>query len=166
MQRTQGNAILGRSLVACGLALALVATAFATQASGTTGPSARTARRVMLVETAHLKFSAEHGAALAERGQASGTYNAPVAVTLTIHPKSVTATVTIYPSGGSIRGTANANYVVKGAYGFFGGTFTLGRGTGKYSHLSEIDGKPLGVSGVINRVSFAMEVKAHGEANL
>jgi hypothetical protein len=85
---------------------------------------------------------------------------------LTIHPKSVTAVVTIYPQGGSITGTANANYVVKNSVGYFGGTFTLGRATGKYKRLTEINGKPFGISGTINRYSFAMEVKAHGEANL
>jgi len=85
---------------------------------------------------------------------------------LTIHPKSVTAVVTIYPRGGSISGVANANYVVKGSLGYFGGTFTLRRGTGRYSHISEVNGKPLGISGSIDRYSFAMEVKAHGDVNL
>jgi len=167
MQRSQGKAVIGGSLVACGLMLAAAATGIAAQASGGTGkPVATVARRISLQETAHLKFTAEHGSALTEQGRATGTYNAPVTVTLTIHPKSVTALVTIYPSGGSISGTANANYVVKGLYGYFGGTFTLRRGTGKYSHLSEVNGKPLGISGKIARTSFAMEVKAHGEANL
>ncbi len=166
MQGTKGKAAVGRSLAACGVAL-VCAIGLTAQASGGTGkPVAREAKRVSLVETAHLKFTAEHGSALVERGRATGTYNAPVAVTLTIHPKSVTAVVTIYPTGGSISGIANANYVVKGASGYFGGTFTLGKGTGRYSHISEVKGKPLGVSGVINRISFAMEVKAHGEANL
>lgn len=166
MQRIQGKAAVGRSLAACGVALA-AATGLTSQASGGTGrPAAREARRVSLVETAHLKFTGERGSALSERGRATGTYNAPVTVTLTIHPKSVTAVVTIYPTGGSIGGIANANYVVKGANGYFGGTFTLRRGTGKYSHISEVNGKPLGISGVIDRISFAMEVKAHGEANL
>ena len=166
MQRIQGKAAAGRSLAACGLAL-FAAIGLTAQASGGTGkPAAREARRVLLVETAHLKFTAEHGSALAERGRATGTYNAPVAVTLTIHPKSVTAVVTIYPTGGSISGVANANYTIKGSYGYFGGTLTLRRGTGKYSHISEVNGKPLGFSGSINHYNFAMEVKAHGEANL
>ncbi len=166
MQRIKGKAAVGRSLAACGLALVSVV-GLTAQASGGTGkPAAREARRVSLVETAHLKFTGEHGSALAERGRATGTYNAPVTVTLTLHPKSVTAVVTISPTGGSISGTANANYVVKGAYGYFGGTFTLRKGTGKYSHISEVNGKPLGISGVINRTSFAMEVKAHGDVNL
>jgi hypothetical protein len=149
------------------LALAGATLGITAQASGGAyAPTASAARRVSLVETAHLKFTAEHGSALAEQGQATGTYNAPVRVTLTIHPKSVTATVTIYPSGGSITGAASATYIVKGSTGYFGGTFTLGHGTGKFSHISEVNGKPLGISGRINRNSFAMEVKAHGEANI
>ncbi|HEY2632443.1 MAG TPA: hypothetical protein VGI26_08710 [Solirubrobacteraceae bacterium] len=175
MQRIQGKAVIGRPLAAGALALALAATGLAAQASGgttrltragKTAPIATAARRVSLVENAHLKFAAEHGSALSERGSATGTYDAPVAVTLTIHPKTVTATVTIYPSGGSITGYANANYTVKGSYGYFGGTMTVSHGTGKYRHISEVNGKPLGFSGKISHISFAMEVKAHGEANL
>jgi len=167
MQRIQGNSVTGRSLAVCCLMLVATTAGLTAQASGGTAkPTAHAARRLSLVETAHLKFSSEHGAALNERGSATGTYNAPVTVSLTIHPKSVTAVVTIYPRGGSIRGTANANYVVKGVYGYFGGTFTLRGGTGKYSHISEVNGKPLGISGKIDRTNFAMEVKAHGEANL
>jgi hypothetical protein len=163
----QRSALPGRSAVACALALASVALGIAARAAdGTGGALAKAARRVSLVETAHLKLTAERGAALVERGQAVGTYNAPVAVTLTIHPKSVTASVTIYPAGGSISGSANANYVIKNSVGYFGGTFTLGHGTGKFRHIAEVNGKPLGISGSINRFSFAMEVKAHGEANV
>jgi hypothetical protein len=157
----------GRAAAAAALALATATLGIAAQASGGTGaPAARAARRVSLVENAHLKLAGEHGSAIAERGEASGTYSAPVAVTLTIHPKSVTASVTIYPSGGSISGVASANYIVKGSYGYFGGTLTLSHGTGKFRHISEVNGKPLGFSGRINHDSFAMEVKAHGEANV
>jgi hypothetical protein len=37
------------------------------------------------------------------------------------------------------------------------------RGTGAYRHAS---GKALGISGTINRYSFALTVKAHGELSL
>jgi hypothetical protein len=167
MQRIRGPAMTGRTVAAAVIALAIATPAIAAHASGGTGkPTATAAGRETLVENAHLKFAGERGSAIDEHGEASGTYDAPVAVALTIHPKSVTASVTIYPSGGSISGFANANYIVKGSYGYFGGTFTLTHGTGKFSHISEIDRKPLGISGRINRNNFAMEVKAHGEANL
>ncbi len=168
MQRSLGS-IAGQLLLvfACTTGFTAATVGLAGQASGTiVEPVARAARRVSLVENAHLKLVSEHGATLTERGRATGTYNAPVTTILTIHPKSVTAVVTIYPSGGSITGVANANYVVKGSKGYFGGTFTLRHGTGKFRHISEINGKPLGISGIIDHYSFAMEVKAHGEANL
>ncbi len=121
------------------------------------------AKTVDLVENANLKLISEDGAALVEHGQAAGTYNAPVTATFTIHPKAVMATVTIYPHGGSITGVAQTNYVVQNSTGYFGGTLTITRGTGSFKGAS---GKSLGISGTINRYSFAITVKAHGEVNL
>jgi hypothetical protein len=124
---------------------------------------AREARKVYLQETAQLKLSREEGIALVEHGQAAGTYNAPMTVTLTIHPKSVTAVVTVFPKGGSISGIAQANYVVKASTGYYGGTFTITHGTGAYRHAS---GKALGISGTVNRYTFEATVKAHGPIDL
>ncbi len=121
------------------------------------------AKTVDLVENANLKLISEDGAALVEHGQAAGTYNAPVTATFTIHPKAVTATVTVYPHGGSITGVAQTNYIVQNSTGYFGGTLTITRGTGRFKGAS---GKSLGISGTINRYSFAITVKAHGEVNL
>lgn len=142
--------------------------------AGTAGPAAwasvarsdpmgRQARVIDLVESAHLAFVSEDGAALVERGQAAGTYNAPVTATFTIHPKEVNATVTVYPHGGSITGVAHANYIVQNNVGYFGGTFVVTRGTGSFAHAS---GKALGLSGTIDRYNFATTVKAHGELSL
>jgi hypothetical protein len=139
--------------------------ALSTPALGTGNAPAKDARTVYLVEHAHLRLVSEHGATITEHGKATGTYNAPVVAVFTIRPKSVIAHVTIYPTGGSITGNANANYKIVGNLGYFGGTFTLGRGTGKYAHVAEINHKPLGVSGVINHYNFETEVKANGEAS-
>jgi hypothetical protein len=145
-------------------ALVLAAGGIAAPASGAPGREiAREAKKMLLSENAQLKFIREEGTALVEHGQATGTYNAPVSTTLTIHPTSVTATVTIFPKGGSITGAARANYIVKGSIGYFGGTFTIIHGTGTYKSVS---GKALGISGTINRETFAMTVKAHGEISL
>jgi hypothetical protein len=166
MRRSPGPVPARLVILICALALGTAVVGLTAQASGTTErATAKAARRVHLIESAHLKLIKEEGATLTERGQAVGTYNAPVTATFTIRPKSVTAIVTIYPKGGSITGTAHANYVVQNSVGYFGGTLTLGRGTGSFRHLSEVKGMPLGVSGTINRYSFAIEVKAHGEAN-
>jgi hypothetical protein len=147
-------------------ALALFASTgdITTRASGANaGPVGTTAKTVDLVENATLKLLSEEGAALVERGQATGTYDAPVTATFTIHPKAVTASVTVYPHGGSITGVAQADYVVRNSTGYFGGSLTITRGTGSFKGAS---GKALGISGTINRYSFAITVKAHGEASL
>jgi hypothetical protein len=123
----------------------------------------RQARVINLVESAHLAFVSEDGAALVERGQAAGTYNAPVTASFTIHPKEVNASVTVYPHGGSITGVAHANYIVQNNIGYFGGTFVITRGTGSFAHAS---GNALGMSGMIDRYNFATTVKAHGKLSL
>jgi hypothetical protein len=155
-----------RTISLCALALALATTSAAllgVPASGRSRLPARAARNVSLTERARLRFFSERGATLIERGTAYGTYNAPVVADLTIHSKSVTATVTIYPRGGSITGSANANYKIVKNLGYFGGTFNLGHGSGRYRHVSEVGHKPLGISGIINRYNFEVEVKANGE---
>lgn len=174
MTRRKGSipAILACSI--CALALApggagAVAGASRTARTPTKARAARLravgvqARTIDLVESARLAFLSEDGAAIVEHGQAAGTYNAPVTASFTIHPKSVTASVTVYPHGGSITGVAKANYVVQNSVGYFGGTFEITRGTGSFAHAS---GKDLGISGTINRYTFAVTVKAHGEVRL
>lgn len=164
--RAMGRPIQARRTISlCGLTLAAVAVAASVSAPGSDGSqSARSARVVRLEEHGRLKFSSERGSTLIERGTAYGTYTATMVADLTIRSKSVTATVTIYPRGGSITGSANATYKIVRNLGYFGGTLNLGRGTGRYSHIAEVGHKPLGVSGVINRVNFEVEVKANGEA--
>jgi hypothetical protein len=155
------------TILICALAPVLAAAGLAAQASGEQGQSlARAARIVNLVERASLKLVSEKGVEITEHGQATGTYNGSVTASFSIRPSSITAVVTIYPRGGSITGTVHANYVIVKSLGYFGGTFTLGRGTGRFSHASEINHKALGVSGIINRYSYATEVKAHGEVRL
>jgi hypothetical protein len=164
MQRVLG-AIPSRLTVSiCATVLAATAVGLPAHASGTLDHvMARQARKMYLSENAQLRFTHEDGSALVEHGSATGTYNAPVTAILTIHPTSVTAIVTLFPKGGSLTGTAQANYIVKGSIGYFGGTLRITGGTGTYRHAS---GKALGISGTINRENFNMTVKAHGEINL
>jgi hypothetical protein len=149
-------------------ALLLTPLAVAAQASATaSGPVAKAAGKISLIEIGHLTLSKEEGSAISEHGKASGTYNAPMTASFTTHPKSVTVVVTIYPRGGSITGTADANYKVVKGLGYFGGNLTVSRGTGKYQHVSEVNGKALTFSGIINRNTLEVEVKlTKGEINL
>lgn len=163
MGRRLGAIPIRLAVSICATVLAVAAIGLPTQASGTAARvMAKGARNVYLVENAQLKLTREDGSSLVERGQATGTYDAPVTAFFTVHPASVTAAVTIFPKGGSITGTAQANYIVKGSTGYFGGTFTITHGTGAFKHVY---GKALGFSGTIDRYTFALDVKAHGEAN-
>jgi hypothetical protein len=146
------------------LAAASATIAFGASAAGSAArPLGHSARVVHLQEHGRLKFSSERGATLIERGTAHGTYTATMVVELTIHSKSVTASVTIYPRGGSITASADARYTIVKNLGYFGGTLNLGRGSGRYRHIAEVAHRPLGISGVINRYNFEVEVTAHGE---
>lgn len=161
MRRSQQPTSIRLVLSVCMMALAIATAGMPAPASGTLGHAmARQAKKTYLNESAQLKFIREDGPALVEYGKATGTYDAPVEAILTIHSTSVTATVTIFPKGGSITGTAQAKYIVKGTIGYFGGNFAITRGTGTYRHVS---GSALGISGTVNRETFAMTVKAHGE---
>jgi hypothetical protein len=169
MRRSVGSMAARLLISTCAAALVAAVIGATTQASGTTGgPLAKEAKRVALVEVAHLKFTGENGATLIEHGQASGTYVAPVVADFTLHQEAhkeyVTAVVTIYPQGGSIAGTARAEYRTVGSLYYFGGVFTLSHGTGKYAHISEVGGKALGFSGIFNhRTLDAQEIKTKGE---
>jgi hypothetical protein len=163
MRRRMGSVPAGLTIAICGLALVADGGLTASASSAQQGPIAKQAKTVDLVESARLAFIREEGVALVEHGQAVGTYNAPVTATFTIHPNSVTATVTVFPHGGSITGVAQANYIVQNSIGYFGGAFTVTHGTGSFKHAT---GKALGISGTINRYTFATTVKAHGEVSL
>ena len=168
MRRSVESSAFRLSVCSCVTALLVTAIAVTAQASGATrGPLATAANRVELNEVGHLTLSREEGSAILEHGKATGTYDAPMTAAFTTHPKSVTVVVTLHPQGGSITGTADANYEVVKGLGYFGGNFTIARGTGKYRHVSEVDGKALGFSGVINRTTLEAEVKVNrGEINL
>lgn len=157
-----------RTIPFCGLVLmvlTVIAVALTAPAPASDGKAtARSARVVHLQERGRLRFSSERGDTLIERGTAYGTYTATMVADLTIHSKSVTATVIVYPRGGSITGSANATYKIVKNLGYFGGTLSLGRGSGRYSHIAEVGHKPLGISGIVNRENFEVEVKASGEA--
>lgn len=150
------------------------ATALAVLVAGTSGPAlgasgadrrvpARQARRLSLVENAQLHLTNEGEATLDERGQATGTFDAPVTSRLKITPGHVTGTFAVHPRGGSISGTARARFVVRNSVGYYGGTLTITRGTGAYRHAS---GSNIGISGTINRLSFALTIKVNGWMSL
>jgi hypothetical protein len=155
-------AVLGSATV-----LAVVAAGASWPALGASGAHrwapARQARRLSLVENAQLHLTNEGEATLNERGQATGTFDAPVTSRLKLSPGHVTGTFVVYPKGGSISGRAQARFVVRSSVGYYGGTLTITRGTGAYRHAS---GSNIGISGTINRLSFALTIKVNGWMSL
>lgn len=146
------------AFAACAAAMG-IAVGAAGAARGQDAASAHAARSTYLSEYASLRFAHENGSSISERGQGSGTFRAPIAAVLTIRPEHVSATFTIYPKGGSVTGRASARYIIRGSTGYYGGTLTIVKGTGIYRHAS---GSNIGISGTINRQTFALIVKAHG----
>lgn len=151
--------LVGCVTAAITLAVLLLAGSPAASPGRVADVSAHTARTVFLHEDASLRLTKEAGSTIGERGDGSGTFRAPITAVLTIHPEHVNAVFTIYPKGGSVTGRASANYIVRGSTGYYGGTLTITKGSGIYRHAA---GTNLGVSGTINRYSFALSVKAHG----
>lgn len=155
-------------LLAVGLATAiafasLAGAAQAPQAAAQGGPVARAAKAVNLVETANLKLRSEGESTLNERGYARGTFNATLVAKMNLSANHVTATFTIYPKGGSITGRASAIFKVQNSTCYYGGTLNIVHGTGAFRHAS---GSGIGISGTINRLTFALTVKAHGRMSL
>ncbi len=133
-------------------------------ASVTDVPVAIAAREVNLQETGYLHSVGEPGETIAEQGHAIGTYNCSISVHMTIvSANSVTANFTVKPKGGSVTGRGSARFAQKGANGYFGGTIAITHGTGSYAHASGTD---IGISGVINRETFALTVHVHGKIDL
>lgn len=135
-------------------------------ASAAAAHGAHAAKSVSLVEVGRLKLVNEEGSTVYERGSARGTYAGSVTATFVIHAKSVVVTVALHARGGTISGVARANYKVVKKLGYFGGTLTLRRGTGRYSHIAAIGGKEPGFSGIINRDTLETEVKVNGTVRM
>jgi hypothetical protein len=146
------------------LALGAVATAavFGAGAAGAASPHASAARTLTLNDTASLHLQNKHGLVLKEAGNAKGSLAGPLYLQLDVtSTRSVTAQVQVYPTkGGSISGSAKANYRVAGSTATFSGTMTITKGSGTYSKAKA---SALSFSGTIQRSNDAVTVHVSGK---
>ncbi len=124
--------------------------------------TAHAARALSLNESASLHLNDKHGLTLKESGNAKGTLSGPLYLQLNVtSTRSVTATVQVYPKGGgSLTGSASADYRVVGSYATFSGRLNITRGSGKYSKAK---GSGLSFSGTIKRSNDAVTVRVSGK---
>lgn len=141
------------------LALSSLLTGVSAVTAEAAQPTARAAKAVYLREYASLHITKENGNTLYERGKAWGTYRGGIVARLRFTASSVSAVFTLYPKGGSVTGTAFADYIVKGSTGYYGGKLAITKATGAYRHAA---GRNIGVSGTISRSNFNLSVKANG----
>lgn len=153
-------------LVAGALAAAMLlcAGALGVGVSRASSPVAVPARTISLNETGRLHLTGKRGFTLNEEGSASGTIRGKIYLHLKIvSTNRVTAEVSIYPSGGSLTGSAAAAYHVAGATASFSGSMSIARGTGGYRHAH---GSGLGFNGTIKRSTDAVTVYLTGKMSV
>lgn len=118
------------------------------------------AKTIHFTENASLHLTGSSGRYLLETGTARGTYDCTLTARFRISSaSSMSGTFTVYPKGGSVTGTASGRVEVAGRFAYYGGTMTIVKGTGSFKHVQRTT---IGVSGTIDRRTYALTVKAHG----
>ena len=159
-RKRRGAIRRSRTLLVCGAVLAFAGASTASAAGDASSP-ARAARTIALNETGRLHLTSHHHLTLNEQGAATGTVKGTIYIHLNIVSLNhVTAEVNIYPSGGSISGSASASYRAGGATASFTGTMSVTHGTGRYAR---VHGTGLSFTGTIARADDAVTVHLVGQ---
>ncbi|HEY5287232.1 MAG TPA: hypothetical protein VIJ50_09030 [Solirubrobacteraceae bacterium] len=143
------------------------ATAFAQNARATSPTQAATAdaldpaghyaRALRVDDTGHLHLLKAFGSVLLEEGPAGGTLPGLAKVHLLVG-STVLASFTIQTKSGTIYGSGRAALHSSGRYASFGGSLSVSRGTGSYTHARG-SGK---LYGVIDRRTSSLTVQTVG----
>lgn len=157
-RRLSARAQISTAALALG-ALASVA-AIGTGAAGA-APSAHASRTLDLNDNANLNLSNKKGFELKEAGKASGSLPGTIYIQLKVaSERSVTASIQVYPSGGSLKATASGSYRVESSStASFSGKLNITGGTGRYSKAK---GSGLSFSGTVHRPGDSVSVRVSG----
>ncbi len=119
-------------------------------------PAAQAARSLTPNDEGRLHLVSESGSNLVEEGSATGTLPGRARVHI---GAVIEAAFTLYPrGGGSISGHGSGTLHSSGLYASFGGSMSVSRGTGRYSHAHGTGG----FYGTVNRKTFALVVQTRG----
>jgi hypothetical protein len=119
--------------------------------------AARAARTLNATDTAYLHYLHSSGSLLFEEGSASGTLPGKMRAHCSVGA-TVTASFTLYTSGGSINGHGTATPHGSGTYESFAGSLTVTGGSGRYAHAHG----HAGLYGVFNRRTYALTIQTTG----
>ncbi len=159
--RPRTSARLRISSAALALGAAATVAAIGGGTAGAASPHARAARTLNLNDSANLHLANKHGIELKEQGKAKGSLAGTLYLQLKVtSTRSVSANVQVYPSGGSISGSAKASYRVAGSTASFSGTLAITKGSGTYSKAKA---SALNFSGTIQRSNDAVTVHVSGK---
>lgn len=156
-----------RHLVSASLSALAVCATVATAVPAPAQASSASARAALsstyVKEQGHLHFSSKSGgAAIAEQGSATGTFNATLDIDLTIKISRVTGSFVAYLKGGSISGSASATPHYSGQWVSFKGSLTIKHGTGSYAGASGT----ASLYGSLNREQLKLNVQVIGRLRL
>lgn len=159
--RSRSSARMRITSAALVLGATATAAVFGAGAAGAAASRAHSARSLNLSDTASLHLANKHGIELKEQGTAKGTLGGSLYLQLKVtSTRSVSASIQVYPKGGSISGTAKASYRVVGSTASFAGTMTVTKGSGTYSKAKA---SALSFSGTIKRSNDAVTVHLSGK---
>ena len=146
-----------RTLAQATAAFALATLALLCGPSAEALTTAREARSVRLMVTAHLHYVSSKGSYLIEEGSASGQLAGTVKARLRV-TAGISGSFTFYPRGGSISGRGSGTLHESGTYASFGGSLQVVGGTGRYAH-GHGGGK---LYGVYNRRTLGVTIQTTG----
>jgi hypothetical protein len=149
----------GAALLAILAPVALAGAPASARGAGAKRPlAAQAAATLKITDTADMHYTSGSGSLLHETGTASGTLPGNMKANLAIGA-TLTASFTIYASGGTITGRGMGRTHGSGTYESFAGTLVATGGTGRYAHAHGHGG----FYGTFDRKNYDLTVQTTGK---